>query len=140
MKTSPAGRKAIMQREGVRLHAYRDSRGIWTCGVGHAAGAPKVWPWTSWTLAQADAVLATDLESFEVAVTIAVKRPLTQNEFDACMSLAFNIGAGGFRGSSVVKQINSGNTQEAANDFLLWDSPAELLGRRESERKQFLTA
>ena len=50
------------------------------------------------------------------------------------MSLAFNIGAGGFVGSSVVRQINAGNMQAAADDFLLWDHPPELLGRRKGER------
>ena len=44
MITSPAGRTAIMQREGIRLRAYRDTRGLWTIGAGHCAGAPRVTP------------------------------------------------------------------------------------------------
>ena len=89
-------------------------------------------------MAQVDAQLAKDLGRFEDAVNSAVKRPLTQNQFDACVSLAFNIGVQGFIGSSVVRQINLGNMQAAADDFLMWEKPPELRGRRESEREQFL--
>jgi lysozyme len=138
MKTSAAGRQAIIQREGVRLHAYRDSRGLWTIGVGHYSGSPYFTRWSSWTMAQVDAALASDLAPVEQAVNQSIKRPITQNQFDACSSLAFNIGISGFAGSSVVKMINVGDMATAANDFLLWDTPRELLARRESERAQFL--
>ena len=140
MTTSPAGRQAIMAREGVRLNAYKDTRGIPTIGVGHttAGGPPPVYMGMAISKAEADAILAADLATFEAAVNRAVKKAISQNAFDACVSLAFNIGAGGFVGSSVVRQINAGNMQAAADDFLLWDHPPELLGRRKGERAQFL--
>lgn len=142
MKTSQAGLYAIQQRECSRLKAYRDSRGIWTIGVGHTGrmSPPKVWPWSSITPAQCLAYLATDLAPVEAEINRCVKVPITQNQFDALASLGFNIGCGGLAGSSVIKMINTGNITTAANDFLLWDHPAELLGRRQAERKQFLTA
>ena len=141
MKTSQAGRQAIIQREGVRLKAYIDSVGVWTIGVGHTgrASPPKVVPGMTITLQEADEILSRDLAPFENAVNRAVHRPMTQNEFDAFVSLAFNIGANGFAGASAVKQFNAGNTGEAARDFLLWDHPNALLGRRKAEMAQFLT-
>ncbi len=141
MKTSAAGRKAIIQREGVVLKAYKDQRGIWTIFVGHTsmAGPPHVCRGLCGTMEEADETLSRDLLQFEDAVNHSIHLPMTQNEFDAMVSLAFNIGAHGFRGSSVVKEFNAGNKKEAANDFLMWRHPHSLLRRREGERLQFLT-
>jgi len=140
MRTSPLGVQAIAQREGRVLHAYRDTRGIWTIGVGHtsAAGPPVVVKGMQITATQCDEILGRDLAQFEDAVNRAVKVSISQNAFDACVSLAFNIGAGGFMGSSVVRDINKGDMKAAAEAFLLWDHPPELMGRRKSERAQFL--
>jgi lysozyme len=55
------------------------------------------------------------------------------------VSLCFNIGVNGFAGSSVARDLNAGNVQAAADAFLLWDHPEELLGRRKVERAQFLS-
>lgn len=140
MKTSPAGRAAIMQREGVRLVAYRDTRGIPTIGCGHVNATP---PTTVMgmviTQVQADAYLAADLATFEAVVNAAASRGLSQNAFDASVSLAFNIGAGGFAKSTVARKIASGDMAGAADAFMMWVKPPELKGRRESERAQFLT-
>ena len=138
MNISPAGIAAIKQREGFKLRAYQDTRRIWTIGVGHTG--PDVKRGVIWSEPQVDAILALDLQKFENAVNMTVKKVLTQNQFDACVSLAFNIGVQGFIGSSVVKQINAGDMQAAADDFMMWDKPPELLTRREGERAQFLRA
>ena len=141
MKTSDAGRKAIEEREGLELHAYHDSVGVLTIGYGHTsmAGAPHVTFGMKITQAQADAILSRDLAKWEGYVSGDLKKAPTQNEFDAMISLCHNIGPNGFRGSSVVKQFNLGNTQAAADDFLLWEHPSALRRRRESERLQFLS-
>jgi len=145
MKTSALGVQAIAQREGRVLHAYRDTRNILTIGVGHtsAAGPPVVVEGMAITAAECDDILSRDLAQFEDAVNAALATPiaqnkLSQNAFDACVSLAFNIGAPGFRGSSVARDINNGDMQGAAEAFLLWDHPPELIGRRRGERAQFL--
>ena len=144
-KTSALGVQAIAQREGRVLHSYRDTRGILTIGVGHtsAAGPPVVVEGMVITAAECDDILSRDLAKFEDAVNAALKTPiaqnkLSQNAFDACVSLAFNIGAPGFIGSSVAREINKGDMQGAADAFLLWDHPPELIGRRKGERAQFL--
>lgn len=143
MKTTATGRALIEAREGVRLKAYRDAVGIWTIGVGHtsAAGPPAVVAGLSITPAQAGDILAQDLAQFERAVEAAVTVPLADHEFDALVSLAFNIGADAFARSTLVRRLNAGDRAGAAEAFLMWANAGGkpiLLGRRKAERKQFL--
>lgn len=137
---SPAGRAALMAREGCRLDAYRDSVGVPTIGVGHTgrASPPSVALGMSITRGEADAIFAGDLAPFESAVARVVPATLTQNQFDACVSLAFNIGARGFVGSTVVHKLGEGDRVGAAEAFLMWVHPPELGSRRRAERAQFL--
>lgn len=143
LKTSAAGRAAITQREGSKLHAYLDSVSVWTIGVGHtsAAGPPTVSRGLTITQAQCDEILSRDLATFE-AVVNAVGADLNQHEFDACVSLAFNIGAGAFAKSTVARKLKEGDHKNAADAFLSWsragDDPNALLTRRKAERLQFL--
>lgn len=149
MQTSSAGRAAIMAREGVVLTAYPDPATggePWTIGVGHtsAAGPPNVTKGMKITRAEADQILSRDLRTFEAAVSSAVKVPLSQNEFDALVSLAFNIGAGAFKKSTLVKKLNAGDRKGAAEQFLVWVKAGGktlqgLVNRRRSERLQFLS-
>lgn len=150
MQTSNSGRALIKAREGVVLTAYLDSVDVWTIGVGHtsAAGSPKVVPGMKISAAEADEILSRDLWVFEKAVNGAVRVPLNQNEFDALVSLAFNIGAGAFAKSTLVKKLNAGDRQGAADQFLVWNKGTVkgkkvaikgLTNRRAAERKQFLS-
>ncbi len=150
MKTSLAGRKAIAQREGNKLTAYVDSVGVLTIGVGHtsSAGAPKVTKGMKITAAESDAILSRDLATFERAVEGTVKVPVNQSQFDALVSLAFNIGGGAFAKSSLVRKLNAGDTRGAADAFLSWNKGkvngklVEIKGlttRRKAERAQFLS-
>jgi len=146
MKTSAFGRAAISQREGVRLEAYRDSVGILTIGVGHTsmAGPPTVAPGMRITAEECDDILSRDLKTFERAVNDAVTTSMSQNQFDACVSLAFNIGGKAFRNSSVARKLNAGNVSGAANAFMLWVKAGGktlpgLVTRRQAEKRQFLT-
>lgn len=145
LKTSAQGRKLISQREGNELQAYKDSVGIWTIGVGHtsAAGSPQVTPGLKITAEQSDDILSKDLALFEQGVRDIVKVPLAQREFDALVSLAFNIGLGAFGKSTLVKKLNAVDKAGAANEFPKWNKAggrplAGLTKRREAERKQFL--
>lgn len=147
MKVSPAGRKAIAEREGNKLEAYRCSAGVLTIGVGHtsAAGMPIVKQGMRITAEESDEILSRDLATFEKGVLDAVKAPLTQNQFDALVSLAFNIGVGAFKKSTLVKRLNERNYAAAAERFLDWNKAGGrvlkgLTTRRYSERAQFLKA
>ena len=136
MKTSPTGLLALSNREGRRNVAYQDIRGIWTIGVGHTG--VEVHPGLVWSDAQVQAALAQDVAWAENEVNTHVTVPMTQSQFDALVSFTFNIGKTGFDHSSALRDFNYGVTK-AANDLLMWETPAVLKSRRESERAQFLT-
>jgi len=93
---------------------------------------------------ECDAILAQDLHAVEKHVKDPVKVHLSQNQFDALVSLVFNIGGGAFKGSTLLKKLNAGDYAGAADQFLVWNRAGGkvlkgLTTRRESERKQFLT-
>ena len=93
-----AGLALIKQYEGCRLAAYRCAAGVWTIGYGHTAG---VHSGMTITQAQADAYLQQDIAKFEGYVNnpayIPITEQLNQNQFDALVSFAFNLGAGNLR-------------------------------------------
>lgn len=145
MRTGKAGLDLIKEFEGLELEAYRDAVGIWTIGYGHtaAAGEPKPKAGMKITEAEAGHILASDLGQYEAAVSKALKVSPNQNQFDAMVSLCFNIGPKAFTGSSVAKRFNAGNIQGAADAFLLWKKAGDkvlkgLIRRRETERQLFL--
>lgn len=142
MDVSPIGRAALMAREGCRLKAYRDSVGVWTIGVGltTASGLITVTPGLTITQAQADALFAQSIEKYAAPVRAALSRPCTQEQFDAMVSLCFNIGPVGFAHSTVVRQFNAVRPDLAAAAFLMWNKPAVLAPRRRAERDQFLSS
>lgn len=139
MKVSTNGLELIKKFEGLRLEAYLCSAGVLTIGYGHTAGVRKG---DVITKATADKMLVDDVGKFEQTVSNAVTVPLTQNQFDALVSLAFNIGATAFTNSTLVKKLNL--RHDAADEFLRWryvnrvESPG-LLRRREAERALFLS-
>lgn len=139
MKTSDEGLGLIEAREGVRLKAYTDTKGIWTIGVGHTAAAGEPHPREGMTITEAEAraILARDLGAVEAAINAAVKVPLTQHQFDALASLVFNIGVGGFRKSSVLRKLNAKDYAGASAAILMWNKPSEIMSRRRGERAQF---
>lgn len=157
MQTSPAGRKFIESFEGLFLSAYDDANdhivqpgqpvhGTLTIGYGHtsAAGPPKVYVGQTIDQPTADAILAADLASVEIEVGHLVKVPINQNQFDALVSFQFNTGWLAHPNCSLLRALNTGNYQLAANDFMLYDRAsgqvlAGLVRRRAAERTMFLT-
>jgi lysozyme len=136
IQTSPRGLELLRQREGVRLKAYQDTKGIWTIGVGHTG--PEVHPGMVITQAQCDAYLAKDIKWAEECVRRHVRVPLQQHQFDALVSFIFNIGGGAFATSTLLKLLNEKQYAAAAEQFLRWVKQPELKGRRIGERAQFL--
>lgn len=146
MKTSAKGIALIKSFEGCRLTAYQDSVGVWTIGYGitTAAGLGPVVKGMVITQQQADDMFTVSLAPYEAAVSKALTRSPNQNQFDAMVSLCFNIGPNGFKGSSVVRHFNAGDSVTAAKSFALWNKAegkvlAGLTRRREAEANLFLT-
>lgn len=150
MRTSAAGRKAIAGHEGNVLTAYQDSVGVLTIGVGHtsAAGPPTVKKGMKITAAESDEILSRDLAGVEADVNKLVKVPLSQSQFDALVSLVFNIGGTSFRKSTLLRKLNAGDYAGAADQFRVWDMGTVngkkvrikgLTTRRADERKLFLS-
>jgi lysozyme len=141
LKTSDAGLQHIMEAEGVRTVAYKDSKGIPTIGVGHTG--PDVHLGMKASTEQIKAWLVNDVKTAEDAVNKLVKVLLTQNQYDALVSFVFNVGSGAFEKSTLLKRLNSGDIQGAAGEFPRW-SLADgkvlrgLMNRRLIEQELFL--
>lgn len=110
--------KLIAESEGCKLKAYRCPAGIPTIGWGRTQGVSLG---DVITQQQADGFLLADLTDFTNGVRGLVTRPATLNELGAMVSLAYNIGLGAFRGSTVLRQHNAGNISLAAEAFKLWN-------------------
>ena len=146
MVVSLFGVDLICGFEGKRLAAYDDGVGVWTIGFGTTVypNGIKVKKGDTCTEVQAKAYMAHDLKKFEVAVNNAVTVPLNQNQFDALVSLAYNIGTGAFSGSTLVKRLNANDYRGAADQFDVWVNAGGkrmqgLVKRRAKEKALFLS-
>jgi len=134
MQISKKGIDALVLREGSRSKAYRDTKGIWTIGVGHTGGVKEGDVMTNEEIA---ATLRNDLKVTEDGINKSVTVPLTQNQYDALVSFAFNVGVQAFSKSTLLKLINLKLFDLAVDQFDLWHKPPEITGRRNSEKDQF---
>ncbi len=118
MKTSSNGLALIQQFEGFRAQAYICPAGVLTIGYGSTGAHVKRGQVI--TQAEAVALLKKDVARFERAVN-ALGLTLTQNQFDALVSLAFNIGTGNFNKSTLVRRLKAGDMAGAAAQFAVWN-------------------
>ncbi|MGF1570496.1 MAG: lysozyme [Nodosilinea sp.] len=155
-KINASGLDIVKSFEGLRTAAYPDpgtGGEPWTIGYGHtsAAGPPNVYKGLTITSAQAEDILKQDLIVFESAVTKALTRAATSDQFSAMVSFTFNVGPGNFQSSTLLKKHNAGDFPGASEEFLRWvyaggQVLAGLERRRKAERalyrsenyKQFL--
>jgi len=142
--TSDIGLRFIANEEGFCSHAYKDTAGYETIGWGHRIMPGESWP-NGISHDEAIALKKRDLVRFEAVVSKLTPAP-EQNQFDALVSLAYNIGAAALAASSVRKRWPGPDTADA---FLIWcmardgaQGPvvvnAVLAGRRWRERSLFL--
>ena len=146
MSVSNKGVDLICEFEGKRLVAYDDGVGVWTIGFGTIKypSGNRVKKGDTCTLDQAKEYMRHDLIEFEHTVNSSVKVPLNQNQFDALVSLAYNIGSNAFKSSTLVKKLNSGDYQGAADQFNVWVNAGGkrmqgLVNRRDKEKLLFLS-
>lgn len=143
---SASGIDFIATREGFRASVYRDAAGIETIGYGHRLIEGESFP-SGIDEDAARRLLAADAARAEAAVRAHVRVALRQGQFDALVSFVFNIGAGAFAGSTLLRKLNIGDIAGAANEFLRWDkitsggapvAETGLAARRVAERQMFL--
>jgi len=140
---SDQGLALTEQFEGLQLTAYQDPVGVWTIGYGHTGS--DVQPGLTITQEQASDLLLQDVAGAVAAVNRLVTIPLTQNQFDALVDFTFNVGQGNLASSTLLRELNAGNTAGAAAQFLVWvyAKGVELPGlvtRRQAEAALFQTA
>lgn len=152
MRTSEHGITMMHHFESCKLTAYPDPGSKngepWTIGWGHTG--PEVKAGLVWTQAKADAVFLEDLRRFERDVASLVKVPLTQGQFDALVSFAYNLGsdidtdtiAEGLGDSTLLRKLNAGDYEGAALEFKKWNKNdgkvmRGLVRRRAAEEARF---
>ena len=144
MKVSSKGLVLIKEFEGFSSVAYLCSAKKATIGYGNTFwedGTPvKIGDQIS--KERAETLLKHVVDNFSVAVEVDIKIEVTQNQFDALVSLAYNIGLGAFKNSTLLRQLNRGNFVGASQEFLRWNKSngKPLLGltrRREREKLLF---
>ena len=141
MITSEAGKKLIRDFEGEYFAAYKCPAGVWTISVGVTEGVKEGMKITK---VQSDVMFARALRPREDKLTRLLNRtPTTQNQFDAMLSLAYNIGMGAFEKSTLLRLHRNTQYEEAADEFLKWNKAGGkilngLTRRRSAERKLYL--
>lgn len=143
MKTSEKGIKLIKRHESCRLTAYKCPAGVWTIGYGHTGD--DVQPGMIISRGKADNYLRADLKDAEKAIE-EEGLTLNQNQFDALVSFVFNVGAGNFRNSTLLRKAKI-NTDDPsiANEFGKWKYGGGkvlpgLVKRRKEEAKLYFSS
>ena len=150
MNLGTSGKALIQSFEQCRLHAYLDGGGVLTIGWGHTG--TDVYDGQTISQEEADALFVADVAEAEDGVNRLVTVPLTQNQFDALVSFAFNVGtdidedtkAEGLGDSTLLRKLNSSDYIGAADEFMKWNKDngvvvKGLTRRRRAERDLFLT-
>ncbi|ANI78998.1 lysozyme [Sphingobium sp. EP60837] len=144
LKVDAAGEKLIKSFEGCKLAAYPDPATggePWTIGWGSTG--PGIRKGVIWTQAQADARFSADIVKFAALVAAKIgDAPTTQGQFNACVSLAYNIGMGGFGQSTLLRLHRDGDYDDAVKQFARWCNAngrrmTGLVRRREAEAKMY---
>ena len=131
----------IKESEGLRLVAYLPTPDdVWTIGYGHTKTAK---PGMKITHAEAEALLLQDLAWVEAAIDMYVQVPLNQNQYDALASFTYNLGATALRKSTLLRLLNAGDYDGAADQLPRWNKQKGkvlngLTKRRQKERALFL--
>lgn len=141
MRTSQRGIDLIKEFEGYSERVYMCAGGKYTIGYGHTRG---VEPGDTCTREQAERYLREDLQDAEEAVLALITVPLSQNQFDALVSLVYNIGSGNFFDSTIRRVINLkiSDKEEYRRAWMMWVKSRGkvlkgLVRRREVEFKLF---
>lgn len=138
---SKRGLAELAGHEGICLEWYYDSVGVPTIGVGYTKGDGKdpreMSPLKG--IEEALSLFKVTLKKYEAAINKALRVEVSQTQFDALVSICYNIGVGGASKSTFMKWINEKRSNIAIGDaILMWRKPAEILGRRKKEVLLFI--
>lgn len=143
MKLDKDGLDKLHEREGLRLKPYLDTRGIPTIAMGNTYyldGKKVAIHDNPITLSMANELANKVSNDFAKYVDSIVRSKVSQNKFNALVSLAYNIGKTGFANSTVLRLVNKDpNDKSIEKAFMMWTKNPELIGRRKSEVKQYFT-
>ena len=147
MKISPRGLDLIKDFEGFSSSAYLDVVNIPTIGWGNTFYEDGTKVKLGDQISKTDALKLLEVianRDFADKIFPSIKVKVTQSQFDAMVSLAYNIGAGAFLKSTLLKKVNAGDFAGAGEEFLRWNKAGgkEVLGltrRREREKQLFLS-
>lgn len=143
MKLSSTGYKALHEREGLSLKPYLDTKGVPTIAMGNTYyldGTKVTMQDKVLTIEEAGNLATVTADRFAFQVNALITSKVNQNQFNALVSLAYNIGITGFRNSTVLRKVNiNPNDPKIKDAFLMWTKNPELKGRRDSEIKQYFT-
>ena len=139
MKLSSRGLQIIKEFEGLRLTSYFCAANVLTIGYGSTGSHVK--PEMTITESEAEKLLQKDLVRFEDSVNTLVKVPLTQGQYDALVSFAFNCGTNAFAESTLLRLLNGRDYKSAAEQFKRWTNKglAGLVRRRKAEETLFFS-
>ena len=139
----------IHEFEGLSTKAYKCPAGVWTIGFGHTKGIKEG---DTITRGVAERLLKNDLEELSINLTRALNADeivVSQEQFDALCSFAFNLGLNALIHSTLWSYLSKGKDQAAADEFLKWNKARDASGkkivlkgltrRREAERALFLS-
>lgn len=148
MNISPKGLDFIKEREGYKEVAYKDVAGVWTIGYGTTwIDGKRVKSHDICTRIEAEFWLLNDIKETEEALGKLIKNKINQNQYDALVSLVYNIGIPGFKTSSLLKTLNKRVADVYADLFLRWNKitvngkkvlSQGLLNRRKMEYELFI--
>ena len=143
MKLDESGYSELHKREGLRTKPYLDTRGIPTISLGvtyYPNGRKVTMQDKPITKIEAERLGKVMADRFASEVTTLIKSNVNQNQFNALVSIAYNIGINGFKTSSFLKLVNKNpNDPKIKEAIMLWTKNKELIGRRKSEVSQYFT-
>ena len=141
MRLNDNGYNSLHLREGISLKPYLDTQGVPTIAMGNTfyldgkKVTMKDLPLSTKEAYKLGKVVS---DNFAKEVHELVTSDVTQNQFNALVSLAYNIGINGFEKSTVLRRVNANpNDATIGSAFMMWTKNKELIGRRKSEVVQY---
>ncbi|HHY0331108.1 TPA: lysozyme [Vibrio cholerae] len=117
LSVSENGLRHIANEEGCRAQAYQCSADVWTIGLGHTSGVKQDDKATNEQVAQ---YFVKDVATAEEVVKKHITQTPSQAEYDMMVSFVFNLGAGNFQTSTLLRKFNQGDNQGACQQYPRW--------------------